>query len=109
GAQGDGGDSSQRRAHDDGGGDAEAPVERGQGGGQGVAANPCSRLRCAPTRSRLRVVDGVGVAVAGQVGGDHVVAVRQTVTELLVHVGGLAAAVEAEDVRRPHLSPLQVV
>ena len=109
GGQRDGGDAAEGRAHDDGRGDAEVLVQGRKGGRQSVAADPWSRLRFAPARSGLRVVDGVGVAVAGEVGGEDVVPAGQGRPQLLVHVRRLPASVEAQDVGPPHLSPLEVV
>ena len=92
--QGDGRDAAEGRAHDDRRSDAEVLVQGREGGCQGVAAD---------------VVDGVGVAVAGEVGRHQVVDAGEGGPELLVHVRRLSAAVQAQNVGCPHVAPLEVV
>ncbi len=51
----------------------------------------------------------VGPAVAGQVGGQHVVAAGHRLPEVLEHVGGLPAPVQREHRRQAAVAPLEVV
>jgi hypothetical protein len=60
-------------------------------------------------RTAVHLVDGVGVAVTGKVGREHMVGRREGGAELLPHVRGLPAAVQAHDGCGGVAPPLEVV
>ena len=95
--QRDGGDAAERSADDGHRAEAELVDERGQGRGDLL-----------PTEDR-RTGQAVGVTMAGQVRGQHVVRVSQRLAELLVHVCGLAAAVQGEHRGPTGAAPFEVV
>jgi hypothetical protein len=87
-------DAAQRRADEGGLLDAE------------VAEHRRNRVRQRPA---VQLVDGIGVAVARQIGREHVVRRCERGTELLPHVRGLATAVQADDGPSGARTPFEVV
>jgi hypothetical protein len=87
-------DPAERRADERGTFDPELVQERRDRGRQ---------------RTAVHLVDGVGVAVTGEIGREHVVRRSERRAELLPHVRGLPAAVQAHDGRGGTAPPLEVV
>jgi hypothetical protein len=87
-------DPAERRAHERGAFDPELVEQRRHGARQ---------------RAAIHRLDRVRVAVAGKVRREDVVRGRERGAQLLPHVRGLAAAVEAHDGRRRDAAPLEVV
>ena len=94
-------DPAHRSSDEHGPVDPELDAERADVGGQSVPVERGALPRAGEKR--------VGVAVVGEVPGEHVVPPGQGRSELLEHVGGLAATVETDDRREPGVAPLQVV
>lgn len=82
----------------------ERVEQRRHGGGDDTRAEGGG-----PLLGRRRQRRRVGVAVVRQVRGQQVVPAVQRRAQLLVHVGGLATAVEGEHRRQPTVTPLEVV
>ena len=87
-------DPAERRADERGTFDPELVQERRDRGRQ---------------RTAVHLVDGVGVAVTGEIGREHMVRRGERGAELLPHVRGLPAAVQAHDGRGGAAPPLEVV